>query len=98
MTAAVHDDALRIEGELTIYRAAELKQPLLGAHRIDLSGVSEIDTAGVQVLLLAQRTAQAREHELRIVAVSSAVAEVLELLGLAGAFQPSASSHAGGRP
>ncbi|MBI5911058.1 MAG: STAS domain-containing protein [Betaproteobacteria bacterium] len=83
---------LRIEGEMTIYRALELKQALLdrlkdsAAVEIDLAGVTEFDTAGVQLLLLAKKAAQVRQRELRLVAQSPAVAEVLELLNLATDF------------
>lgn len=83
---------LRIEGEMTIYRALELKQTLLArleeaaAVEIDLGGVAELDTAGVQILILARKSAQAGQRELRLVAQSPAVAEVLELLNLATDF------------
>ena len=80
---------LRIEGELTIFRAAELK-PLLLAEplplAIDLSGVTDIDTAGVQLLMLAKNTARAQQRELRLVAYSPAVIEVFALLNLAACF------------
>ena len=81
--------ALHIEGELTIFRARELKPVLLAAPQpleIDLSGVTEIDTAGVQLLMLAKKTAQAAQSELRLVAHSPAVIEVFELLNLAAFF------------
>ena len=83
---------LRIEGEMTIYRAFELKQALLAglegsaAVEVNLAGVTELDTAGVQLLMLARETAQAGQRELRLAALSPAVAEVLELLGLATYF------------
>lgn len=83
---------LRIEGEMTIYRAFELKQALLAelkesaAVEIDLAGVTELDTAGVQLLMLARKSAQAGQRELRLVALSPAVVEVLELLNLATHF------------
>jgi anti-sigma B factor antagonist len=86
---------LRITGELTIYRAAELKQVLLAELteladpaplEVDLSGVTNIDTAGVQLLMLAKKTAQAGQRELRLVAHSPAVIEVFELLNLAAYF------------
>ncbi len=80
---------LRIEGELTIYRAQELKTALLGppaALEVDLSGVTDIDTCGVQLLMLAKNTAQARQRELRLVAHSAAVTEVFELLNLGAYF------------
>jgi anti-sigma B factor antagonist len=83
---------LFIEGEMNIYRAAELKDTLLGKLRpagtleVDLAGVSELDSAGVQVLLLAKRSAQAIGCTLRLVAHSPAVLEVFELLDLSAQF------------
>ena len=83
---------LRMEGEMTIYRAAELKQTLLapldhpGRLEIDLSGVTELDTAGLQLLMLAKRTAQANQSELRLAGHSPAVLDVFELLNLAAYF------------
>jgi anti-anti-sigma factor len=84
--------ALRIEGELTIYRAAELKQTLIDqlvAHpklEIDLSGVTELDSAGVQLLMLAKQTARGAEREVTLVGHSPAVVEVFELLDLVAYF------------
>ena len=83
---------VRIDGELTIYRADEIKSLLLealaepGDLELDLSGVSEIDTAGLQLLMLAKKTALAGPHALHLVRHSAAVAEVFELLDLAGYF------------
>lgn len=80
---------LRIQGELTIFRAMELKAALLAEPmplEIDLSGVTEFDSAGVQLLLLAKKTALAQQHELRLVSHSPAVLEVFELLNLAPHF------------
>ena len=80
---------LRIVGEMTIFRAGELKQALLGEPaplEVDLSDVTEIDTAGVQLLMLAKKTARAEQRELRLMAHSPAVIEVFELLNLAAYF------------
>jgi anti-anti-sigma factor len=83
---------LRLDGELNIYRAAELKPLLLQALdsapqlEIDLSGVTEIDTSGVQLLMLAKRRSQALQRELRLANHSPAVVEVIELLDLAAYF------------
>ncbi|MES2878529.1 MAG: STAS domain-containing protein [Pseudomonadota bacterium] len=85
----IDSTVLRIEGELTIFRAMELKPVLLAEPaplEIDLSGVTEIDTAGVQLLMLAKKTAQAAKRELRLVAHSPAVIEVFELLNVAAYF------------
>jgi len=89
---------LRIEGEMTIYRALELKPLLLArleesaALDIDLAGVTEFDTAGVQLLILACKSAQAMQRKLRLVAHSPAVAEVLELLDIAKHFDGSGAA------
>lgn len=83
---------LRIAGELTIYRAMEWKGPLLAQLRpgacveFDLSGVTDIDCAGIQLLMLAKKTAVQRECALRMAGHSPPVAEAFEMLNLAGYF------------
>lgn len=83
---------LRIDGEMTIYRAAELKEVLLAALaqaavlELDLSAVTEIDGAGVQLLMLADKTAQQAQRRLRVAEISPAVREVFALLDLANRF------------
>ncbi len=77
---------LFIEGDLTIRRVHELKDVLLArlaqsqALEVDLAGVTEIDTAGAQLLLMARRAAQGSQKELLLVAPSPAVASLFELL------------------
>jgi anti-sigma B factor antagonist len=77
-----------IEGGMTVHRAGELKQALLaplaspGPLHVDLSRVTELDSAGVQLLVLIKRLADVRQIPLRLVACSPAVVEVLELLNL----------------
>lgn len=83
---------MKIEGELTIYRASELCVALQAALlqpgdlEIDLSEVSEMDSAGVQLLMAAKRAAQASQRQLRLTAHSPAVLEVFETLDLAAHF------------
>ncbi|CAK0753556.1 phospholipid transport system transporter-binding protein [Gammaproteobacteria bacterium] len=83
---------LRLEGDLTIYEAAALKTPLLAALEeeptleIDLSGVEELDTAGLQLLLLLKFEAQAGNRHVRFIQHSTAVREVLDLCDLAALF------------
>jgi anti-sigma B factor antagonist len=83
---------LRVEGEFTIYRAAELKRALLplpagtGPVELDLAEVTEIDTAGIQLLLLARREAIAAGRTARLVASSPAVDEALRLLDVQSLF------------
>ncbi|WP_295999828.1 STAS domain-containing protein [Rugamonas sp.] len=80
-----------IDGEMTIYRAADLKTEVLEAVRknavleLDLSGISELDSAGLQVLMVAKQAATAAGHRLHLVAHSAAVIEIFEMLDM-GAF------------
>ncbi|OYY95207.1 MAG: hypothetical protein B7Y41_01480 [Hydrogenophilales bacterium 28-61-23] len=80
------------EGEMTIYHAADLKPALLDALgqsdaiELDLSAVSELDTSGVQLLMLMKREAVAAGKSLALSGHSPAVLEVFELLGLGGWF------------
>jgi anti-anti-sigma factor len=85
--------AMRLDGELTIYRAAELKPRLLAALEatpdtleIDLSGVTDFDTAGLQLRMVAHETARASGRAIRLVGHSPAVLEVFELLDCAWFF------------
>ena len=81
-----------IEGEFTIYRAADVKTELLDALRktqvleVNLSGITELDTAGLQVLMLAKQTAAADKRELRLLQHSPAVVEIFQMLDLGGFF------------
>jgi anti-anti-sigma factor len=94
------DSVLRIEGEFTIFRAEELKPVVLSTPlpiEIDLSGVTEMDTAGVQLLMVAKRAASQAGRELRLVGHSRAVMEVFELLNVAAYFgDPLLMDSAGG--
>lgn len=82
----------RIEGEMTIYTAAQLKPALLSLlegcneAEIDLSQVTEIDASGLQLLLLAKREASRTGKSLRLVGHSPAVVECLDLCNLTAAF------------
>lgn len=81
--------ALRVEGDLTIFRAAELKPLLLDSvevMEIDLSGVGEIDTAGLQLLMLAKKQSLVEQRTLRLVGHSPAVTDLFERLNVAAYF------------
>jgi anti-sigma B factor antagonist len=82
---------LTVDGDLTIYHAAEIKQRLVdgvraGALELDLSHVGEVDTAGFQLLALAKRESLSQGHSLRIVGHSPAVREVVEFLNMVAFF------------
>jgi anti-anti-sigma factor len=79
-----------LQDELTIYRAAELKLLLLGTPRplnLDLSGVTELDSAGVQLLMQAKKMALQHQESFQLQAPSAAVSEVLALLNLQNYFE-----------
>src|SRR5690242_9682128 len=86
---------LRVDGEMTIYRAAEVAQALFAAVRaeagdvrLDMSDVSELDTAGLQLLLMARRLVAANGHRLDVAQPSECVAEVLTLCNVALIHEP----------
>lgn len=91
-TASEGATRLTVNGDLTIYHAAEIKQQLIDGVRgakvleLELSHVGEIDTAGFQLLALAKHESQKLDHALRIVDHSPAVREVIEFLNMAAFF------------
>lgn len=85
-------NAHAISGELTIYTAAHEKQQLRAflesgdELELDLSQVSELDSAGLQVLILMKQEAARQHKKLRYSMHSKAVLEVLEMCNLTAAF------------
>ncbi|MBS1198307.1 MAG: anti-sigma factor antagonist [Proteobacteria bacterium] len=83
---------LAINDDLTIYNAQTLKQKLVGAINkyklieLDLSQVSQIDSAGLQLLIFAKRESTRLNKEIRIVAHSKAVQETIDFCNLATDF------------
>jgi len=79
---------IEIKGELCIYTVASERAQLLDAldHgtdvEVDLSEVSEMDSAGMQLLVAAKREAALRNKTLRFSGHSPAVFDVLELCRL----------------
>lgn len=83
---------LALEGELTIYTAQETKTRLIDglAHgdalEADLSGISECDSAGLQILLVTHAEALRTHKSLFFSGRSAAVEEVLSLCRLDQVF------------
>lgn len=77
---------LAINGELTVYQAgethAEFSKALASGllKSLDLSGVSEFDSAGLQLVLSLRKSGAA--NDIALVAISPAVQSVLNLLQL----------------
>ncbi|MFT4173369.1 MAG: STAS domain-containing protein [Rhodocyclaceae bacterium] len=80
--------ALALEGEITVFHAHAVKDAVLAHVALDecpvfdLSAVSDIDSSGVQLLLLARREAACADKRLRWQAHSHAVLRALETLNL----------------
>ena len=76
-----------LTGELTIYTAAELKTELADVMaradsiEIDLSGITEVDTAGLQWMLIAKRNPG---KEVRFVKHPPSVVRLVDLANLGG--------------
>lgn len=83
---------LHIDGDMTIYTAAAFKEALMKQisqpceREIDLSGVSEMDSAGLQLLILAKREANRHNTPLRLTGHSPAVLEVMNICNMAAYF------------
>jgi anti-sigma B factor antagonist len=86
-----HRDII-INEDMTIYNAAAQKPMLLEALAdceeldLDLSQVSEMDTAGFQILLLTKREAIKVNKTVRLTAHSKAVTDLLDLYNMASYF------------
>jgi anti-sigma B factor antagonist len=80
---------VKLAGELTIYTAAEIKAALAevmvesGEIEIDLSGITEIDTAGLQLMLIAKRNPGT---VVRFVNHPASVLRLIDLANLGGAL------------
>jgi anti-sigma B factor antagonist len=84
--------AVHIAGELTVYHAAEAARDLLariagaepeaGPLALDLDGVTEFDSAGIQVLLVARQALVARGSGLQLLRPSRPVLDVIETFAL----------------
>lgn len=84
---------IAIEGKMTIAEAEELKHALLSPlsedHEfvVDLSGVSAIDYAGLQLLVMLKLESYVRGRKLQFVSRSAAVREIIELCELETFFE-----------
>ena len=89
-TASIH--RLALCEDMTIYHAQAQKEQLLGALaaapslELDLSQVAEIDTAGLQLLLLVKREAATAGKAFSLTAHSNSVREVIEFTQLGSYF------------
>lgn len=83
---------LAIVADMTIYHATAQKTQLLEALAatqhldLDLSAVAEMDTAGLQLLILVKREAVRHGKALSISGHSPAVRQILDFCNLVGVF------------
>lgn len=90
---------LQVDGAMTVYEAGaqktELMETLAGAKaiEIDLAGIDEIDTAGLQLLALTRREGHRAGKPVYLLDPSGAVLEAMDCFGLGSWMQePGADS------
>ena len=88
----------QLAGELTVYTVGEYVSQIAGWTQgggdiaVDLSEVTEIDTAGVQLLAFLRREAERTGTAVALAPVSDAVDEALATLGLEALLSPAPSA------
>lgn len=86
-------NCLVLSEDLSIYHAQEQKQLLLDALagtdklELDLSAVTDIDSSGLQLLILAKREALQQNKQLIIMASSPVVTETISFCRLTAFFE-----------
>lgn len=84
---------VKLEGQFTIYQAGKLKNSLLEFFnenkpiQIDLSKVSEIDSACIQVLIAFKKEVKFYHKDIHFVHHSLAVLKLFEIYGLIGLLE-----------
>ncbi len=78
-------------GEINIYTVTKLKEVLAQlltqcsqSCRMDLSGITECDSAGFQILVLLKKEAQIKKVRIVFENHSSAILEIMDLYGAVG--------------
>ena len=90
---------LKVDGDLNIYNAADLKANMLGfvedfkEFEIDMSAVDEIDTAGIQLLLLFKNKAEQEERNVQLSGCNEQVFDLLNLYQLQDWVAPATSGN-----
>ena len=84
-------DTLYVAGELDIATAPELERAVdagldgrSGEFRLDLGGLTFVDSSGAQALLHAQNAVESRGRRLMLVGARRPVRRALEVMGLCG--------------
>lgn len=83
---------ISIQDEMTIYNVLQQKDNIImhlqteHALQIDLSEVTEIDSAGIQLLILLKNEASRKKNELSFIHHSQAVIDIVETFNLSSYF------------
>lgn len=88
-----------LAGEWTIHMIAQHRQAMLvlideGHHEFDASGITDMDSAGLQLLLAIQRSLALKGFEINLLRLSGAVRDVLHAYGLDGNLLPITAEEA----
>lgn len=92
LTKTDHGGLAYIEGPMTIHNALDLKNQFMDTLNsgqnleLNLAAVTEIDAAGLQLLIMAKQQQILTHHELTLVSHSTAVLEAIETMGLISWF------------
>lgn len=80
---------IRIDGDLSIYQASDARDAFVAllplnasAWQLDLAGIGDFDSAGLQLLLVMQRTLCVGGSPVTVVDATPAVSEMIALLRL----------------
>jgi len=87
---------VRIDGDFTIYEVEEYKDELKKSSRslcsknknveLDLSGINEIDTSGLQLLATLAKQAKSKDCLIKIMSVNETAKEAIKLSGFLDLF------------
>lgn len=86
------DNRIKLDHDLTIYTAESTKEEFMklleksAEIELDLSQVSEMDTAGLQLLIMLKNECRAKNGDLKLAEHSDAVLDVLEMCNIAAFF------------
>lgn len=89
---------ITISGELTIYCAMEFYKQHLQTIKLkaltilNLSGINEVDTAGIQLLIMLFKEISNQQSQCQLKSISSALQEYSNIFSLEGYFTPYDSS------
>ncbi len=91
---------LKLEGDMTIYNAAAFGECLIEfvegykEYEVDLSAVSEIDTAGIQLLLQLKKKAEEQQRTIQLLGCNEEICDLFDLYQLQDWLAPTASTNA----